>query len=100
MIMKRKRILISVIVVAVILIIAAFTKPDDKRIKIEVIDAIWGKTQPDKYKAAQFYEEFMNLTTQDIHIDDWIFLKRITFTLRDTTNTVGFAAFGKVMLHK
>ena len=42
----------------------------------------------------------MNLTTQDIDIDDWIFLKRIKFTLRDTTNTVGFAAFGKVMLHK
>lgn len=99
--MKRKKIIfISVLFVAVILIIAAFTKPDDKRIKIEVIDAIWGKTQPDKYKAAQYYEEFMNLTTQDIDIDDWIFLKRIKFTLRDTTNTVGFAAFGKVMLHK
>ena len=53
--MKRKKIIfISVLFVAVILIIAAFTKPDDKRIKIEVIDAIWGKTQPDKYKAAQY----------------------------------------------
>lgn len=98
--MTRKKNLIPVLLIVVILIIAAFTKPDDKRIKVEVIDAIWGKPQPDKYKAAQYYEEFMNLTTQDIHIDDWIFLKRITFTLRDTTNTVGFAAFGKVMLHK
>ena len=98
--MKTKRILIPVLILVVILIIAAFTKPDDKTIKIEVIDAIWGKTQPDKYKAAQYYEEFMNLTTQDIGINDWLFFKRITYTIHDTTTTVGFAAFGKVMLHK
>ncbi len=98
--MKRRTIIITAVVVAIILIIAAFTKPDDKKIKIEVIETIWGKKQPDKYKAAQYYEEFMNLTTQDIHIDDWIFLKRITFTLRNTTNTIGFAAFGKIMMNK
>ena len=99
--MTRKKILIPVlIIVTIILIIAAFTKPNDKRIKIEVVEAIWGKKIPNMYSKPDLYEEFMNLTTQDIDIDDWIFLKRIKFTLRDTTNTVGFAAFGKIMLHK
>jgi hypothetical protein len=98
--MRRRTIIITAAVVSVILIIAAFTKPDDKQIKIEVVDAIWGKKQPDKYKAAQYYEEFMNLTTQDIDIDDWLFLKRIQYTLHDTATTIGFAAFGKIMLHK
>ena len=99
--MKRNKIaLILVFLFAIILIIAVFTKPGDKRIKIEVVDAIWGKRVPNKYDKPDFYEQFMNTTTQDIGINDWLFLKRITYTIHDTTNTVGFAAFGKVMLHK
>lgn len=99
--MTRKKILISVlIIVPLILIIAASTKPDDKKIKIEVVEAIWGNRIPSMYNKPDLYEQFMDLTTQDIDIDDWIFLKRIKFTVRDTMNTVGFAAFGKVMLHK
>jgi hypothetical protein len=99
--MTRKKILISVlIIVPLILIIAAFSKPDDKKIKIEVVEAIWGNRIPNMYSKPDLYEQFMDLTTQDIDIDDWIFLKRIKFTVRDTANTVGFAAFGKVMLHK
>jgi hypothetical protein len=98
--MRRNFFLIPVLLIVVVLIIAAFTKPDDKRIKIEVVKAIWGKKIPNMYSKPDLYEEFMNLTTQDIDIDDWIFLKRIKFTIRDTANTVGFAAFGKIMLHK
>lgn len=99
--MKRKRIaLILVLLFAIILIVAAFTKPANKRIKIEVVDAIWGTLVPNKYDKPDFYEQFMNTTTQDIGIDDWLFFKRITYTIHDTTNTVGFAAFGKVMLYK
>ena len=99
--MKRKRIaLVLVLLFAIILIIAASTKPGDKRIKIEVVDAIWGTRVPNKYDKPDFYEQFMNITTQDIGINDWLFIKRITYTIHDTTNTVGYAAFGKVMLHK
>ena len=98
--MKKKVTVITVLLIAVILIIAASTKPTDKKIKIEVVNAIWGKRVPNMYDKPDLYEQFMNITTQDIDIDDWLFLKRIKYTLHDTTNTVGFAAFGKVMLHK
>lgn len=87
-------------VVIIILIIAVFTKPSDKEIKIEVVDAIWGNRVPNMYSKPDFYEQFMNLTTQDIDIDDWVFLKRIKYTVKNNTTTIGFAAFGKVMLHK
>ncbi len=99
--MKRKiTTIITILLIVTILIIAASTKPTDKKIKIEVVNAIWGKRVPNMYDKPDFYEQFMNTTTQDIGINDWLFLKRITYTIHDTTNTVGFAAFGKVMLHK
>ncbi len=99
--MKRRRIvLILVLLFVIIVIVAAFTKPRDKRIKIEVVDAIWGTRVPNKYDKPDFYEQFMNTTTQDIGINDWLFLKRITYTIHDTTTTIGYAAFGKIMLHK
>ncbi len=54
--MKRKAFLISVLLV-LILIIAAFTKPSDKEIKIRVIEVIWGELVPDKYKVPEYYEQ-------------------------------------------
>ncbi len=97
--MKRKIIFISVLSILIVLIIAAFTKPDDKKIKIAVIDALWGNRVPDK-ATPQYYEQFMNLTTKDIDIDNWLFVKRIKYTVKDTTYTIGYAAFGKVMMNK
>lgn len=97
--MRRRTILIFISIVVIILIIAAATKPDDKTIKIEVVKAIWGRRVP-TMNTPQYYNQFMDLTTKNIDIDDWIFLKRIEFTVKDTTSTIGFAAFGKVMLHK
>ena len=97
--MKRKAVLITLLLVVVILITAAFTKPSDKNIMIDVVNALWGNKVPDK-SMPQYYEQFMNLTTKDIEIDDWLFLKRIRYTLKDTTSTIGYAAFGKVMLNK
>jgi hypothetical protein len=97
---RRKGLLIFILFIAIILIIAASTKPTDKRIKIDVVNAIWGNRVPDMYDKPDFYEQFMNTTTQDIGINDWLFLKRITYTIHDTATTIGFAAFGKVMLHK
>jgi hypothetical protein len=98
--MKRKIILISVLLFAVILIIAAFTKPSDKKIMIETINAVWGKRVPDKKLSPRFYNQFMDETTQAINIDDWLFIKRIKYTVRDTTTTIGFGVFGKVFINK
>lgn len=97
---RRKGLLIFILFITIILIIAASTKPTDKRIKIDVVNAIWGKRVPNMYDKPDMYEQFMNTTTQDIDIDDWVFLKRIQYTIHDTATTIGFAAFGKVMLHK
>jgi hypothetical protein len=48
----------------------------------------------------QYYEQFMNATTKDIVIDDWVFLKRIRYIVKDKTPTIGYATFGRVMLNK
>lgn len=97
--MKRKIFLITVLLVVIILIIAVFTKPSDKEIKIQVVDALWGKWVPGRDYPAH-YEEFMDLVTKDIDIDDWVFLKRIKDMVKDSTITVGYAAFGKVIITK
>ncbi len=94
--MKTKIIVIAITLI--ILIIAIATKPDDKRIKIETINALWGNIVPIPEKTPQLYEMFMNTTTVNIKIDDWLFLKRIQYKIKQGKQTVGFAAFGKVMI--
>lgn len=96
--MKKNIIIVSII--AAIFIVAAFTKPTDKEIKIDVIDAIWGNRVPDKYNAAQYYEQFMNITTQAVIIDDWLFIKRIRYSIGNDKKIIGYAAFGKIMINK
>lgn len=99
--MKRKKIfLLSILFFVTILIIAAFTKPTDKKIMIETIDIVWGDRVPDKNVSPRFYEQFMNATTPEIIIDDWLFLKRIRYMIKDKTPTIGYAAFGKVYINK
>lgn len=89
---------IIIAVVILILIIAFFTKPDDKTIKIKTINALWGNMVPDPYDKPDFYESFMNTTTVNITIDDWLLLKRVKYKMKDGDHTVGFAAFGQVMI--
>ncbi len=95
--MKKKVLIISLLIIVVVMIIGAVTKPDDKKIKIETVDAVWGNLVPDKNTDSRYYEQFMNVITPDIIIDDWIFLKRIRYIVRDSIITVGYAAFGKVI---
>jgi hypothetical protein len=95
----KKNIIIGSIIAA-IFIVAAFTKPTDKNIKINVIEAIWGDRVPDKYNKPDFYEQFMNITTQAIIIDDWLFIKRIRYPIGKDKKTIGYAAFGKILINK
>ena len=98
--MKRKIILLSVLlVIVIVLVIAAYTKPDDKSIKIKVVNELWGDKVPDIHMP-EYYEQFMNLTTKNIDIDDEMFFKRIKYTVNNNTATIGYAAFGKIMLRK
>ncbi|HEV8083868.1 MAG TPA: hypothetical protein VGP55_11725 [Chitinophagaceae bacterium] len=96
--MKTRGIVIAIILI--IVIAAVYTKPDDRTIKIETINAIWGDVVPTPEKTPQFYEQFMNITTVNIYIDDWLLLKRIQYKMKQGKQTVGFAAFGKVMIRK
>lgn len=98
--MKRKIILIAVSLVVVILIIAAFTKPNDKTIMEQTVKAVWGDLTPRKYKFPEYYEQFMDINSQNVDIDDWLIVKRIQYTFGNDKKTIGYAAFGKVMIDK
>lgn len=95
----KKGILISAIALIVILIIGAFTKPSDKEIMEDVVYTLWGNNMPGK-AMPHYYEQFMILATEDIHIDDWLFIKRVRYSVNNNTAVIGYAAFGKVMLNK
>ncbi len=94
--MKKRGIILLIILV--VIIIAVATKPDDKTIKIKTINALWGDRVPDVKDKPDFYEMFMNTTTVNIEIDDWLLLKRIKYKMKDGEETVGFAAFGNVII--
>lgn len=80
---------------------AILTKPSDKEIKIETIKTVWGSLVPDVNKHPGYYEEFMNYTTVNVYIDDWVVVKRIRFKMGDKIRPIGFAAFDKVFIkHK
>ena len=98
--MKKKVLIISLLIIVVVMIIGAVTKPDDKKIKIETVDAVWKNLVPDKNTDSRYYEQFMNVITPDIIIDDWVFLKRIRYIAKDSIVNVGYAVFGKVIINK
>ena len=82
---------------ALFLLIAFVSKPTDKKCIIEGIDAVWGKYVPDK-KIPMYYEQFMDLTSKEIEINDLIFLKRIRYKYASKTRTIGIGAFNKVFI--
>lgn len=90
-----KRILIILFIVT-ILAIAYYTKPDDKTIKEVAVKAVWGNLMPDKYKSPEYYEQFMDLNSDDVKIDDWIFFKHIKYKLGKKQLNIGIGAFKRV----
>lgn len=95
--MKRTLLLI---LLAAILLIAYATKPDDKTCIIAAVDAVWGNRVPDKYDKPAFYESFMNLTSKQVEVDDWIFLKRIRYRFPNKDYNIGIGAFKHVFTNK
>ncbi len=80
--------------------VGALTKPDDKTIIEKTVKAVWGDLTPRKYNFPEYYEQFMNINSGDVHIDDWLVVKRIGYTFADDKKIIGYAAFGKVMINK
>lgn len=81
--------------VAFTLFAAYSSKPDDKTCIIETVKSVWGRLVPD-VKKQMYYEQFMDLASKSVEIDDWIFLKRIRYKFKSDTATVAIGAFKKV----
>lgn len=81
--------------VAFTLFAAYASKPDDRTCIIEAVKSVWGHLTPDTTRPL-YYEQFMELTSKSVEIDDWIFFKRIKYKFKNKTSTVGIGAFKKV----
>lgn len=94
--MKRILLLLSF---AVILTIAYFTKPDDKTCIIAAVKAVWGSRTPDVKVKPAFFEQFMNLNSKQVVIDDWIFFKRIRYRFPKKEYNIGIGAFNRIIMN-
>lgn len=91
-----KKIIITIL--AVFALFAAYSsKPDDKTCIIEAVKAVWGSRVPDQ-KLPLYYEQFMDLTSKSVKVNDLIFLKRIQYKIKNDYVTVGYGAFKKVFI--
>ena len=89
-----RKILLLLLVVA--LVVAFVTKPDDKTCIIEGVKAVWGTRTPDPYDKPAFFESFMNLTSKQVEVKDWIFFKQVKYNVKGEGKTVAFGAFKNV----
>ncbi|WP_018612411.1 hypothetical protein [Segetibacter koreensis] len=87
--------IIIAIVIAFGLFAAYSSKPDDKTCIIAGVRAVWGDRVPDE-KLPMYFNQFMDITSQSVRVNDWIFLKRIQYKFKNEYKTVGFGAFKKV----
>ena len=91
-----KRVLLILLIVFV-LIVAAASKPDDKSCIIAAVNAVWGSRVP-SLSMPQYYEQFMDVTSQSVEINDWWLLKRIRYKTNKGKMTVGYGAFRHVFI--
>jgi hypothetical protein len=91
---KMKRILLLILLVF-ILTMAYFTRPDDKTCIIKAVQTVWGNRTPDIKKTPGYFEQFMDVTSPSVEVNDWIFLKRIRYQFGQEKKTVGFGLFNR-----
>jgi len=87
---------ILLLLLVVVLIVAFVTKPDDKTCIIQGVKAVWGSRTPNVYDKPAFFESFMNITSKQVEVKDWIFFKQIKYKLQGDEKTVAYGAFKKV----
>jgi hypothetical protein len=92
--------ILFLIAFAALLLVAYATKPDDKTCIIAAVEAVWGKRTPDKYDKPTLYEQFMDLNSKQVEIDDWIFMKRIRYHFPTKEYNIGIGAFKHVFINK
>jgi hypothetical protein len=81
---------------AVLLVVAYITKPDDKTCIIEGVKAVWGPRTPNPYDKPAFFESFMDLTSKQVEVKDWVLFKQVKYKIGSDKRTVAFGAFRKV----
>ena len=91
--MKRWLILLPRLVLS----IAYFTKPDDKTCIIGGVKAVWGNMVPDPYAEPGMFENFMNITSVNVRVRDWIFFKQVKYRVTTDEKTVAFGVFKNVL---
>lgn len=87
---------ILLLLIPLILFVAYITKPSDKTCIIEAVKFVWGQSMPTPERPI-YYEQFMDLTSKSVVINDRIFLKQIKYKFVKETKTVGYGAFAKVI---
>lgn len=87
--------IIILLIIAFTLFAAYASKPDDRTCIIESVKFVWQEHVPSISRPV-YYEQFMDLTSKSVDIDDWFFIKRIKYRFTDKTRTVGIGAFKKV----
>src|SRR2546421_2496181 len=92
---KSRTWIIVTLAICIILAIAGFTKPDNKTIIIASVTRMWGDLTPTVHTPV-YYEQFMDINSKSVQIDDWIFFKCIKYHVGDFNKTIGFAAFKHV----
>lgn len=92
-----KKILLSLLFVF-ILIIAYQSKPSDKDCIIKAVRTAWGAKVPDEKIYPQYFEQFMDVTSTAVKVDDWIFLKRISYKYNNDYKTVGYGLFKQILM--
>ena len=89
-----KKVIITILL-AFTLFAAYSSKPDDKTCIIAAVKFVWGDRVPDERKP-MYFEPFMDLTSQSVKVDDWIFLKIIKYKIKNDYRIVGIGAFKRV----
>lgn len=84
------------VTVLLALVVAYFTKPDDKTCIIEGVKAVWGNMTPDPDSSPLMFEQFMDVNSKSVEVKDWLFLKQVKYKVADKASTVAYAAFRKV----
>lgn len=92
-----KKILI-IFFLAFLVFLAFISKPDDKTCIIRAVEYVWGDKTPDKYQYPQYFEQFMNLTSKSVEVNDWFLCKRIRYKYGQEWKTVGIGLFKKVLI--
>ncbi len=91
---KKRKIILSIVLI--FLLTAYLTKPDNKTIIIASVTRVWADRTPSVYMR-DYYNQFMDLNSKQVDIEDWLFAKRIKYQFGANYHTIGIAGFKNIL---